>query len=243
MRIYPDDKSCYDEEDVKELNAEDWQLELLKKNPEYISWGNYEDYMAKDGQSWDSRQFYDRWIEFIQAWNDMPNELNEFVNFYFEVYRESKRCGKCDGCGFNPETKHIYENFYSFDGGEGWSENLNDEDVKVLADYRDLSMEEARERANGKGLGMDALDRYELVEQRAKRRNVFGHCEHCDGDGVNYIDDKAKVGLQLWVLHPRKGCSRGVYIKQIEQEDIPEVIEFLKESKERNEKRFSRLEK
>ena len=48
--------------------------------------------------------------------------------------------------------------------------------------------------------------------------------------------------LQLWVLHPRKGCSRGVRIKNVLQSDIPKVIEYLQEARKRNDDRFSKLD-
>ena len=46
MRIYPSDD--YDKEELERLNAEPWMVELLKCNPEYPFFGNYEDYMIKD---------------------------------------------------------------------------------------------------------------------------------------------------------------------------------------------------
>jgi len=49
------------------------------------------------------------------------------------------------------------------------------------------------------------------------------------------------VALQLWILHPRKGASRGVYIKNIEENEVPEVIQYLKIAAERNSNRFSKL--
>ena len=56
-----------------------------------------------------------------------------------------------------------------------------------------------------------------------------------------YDEPEAKIALQLWFLHPRKGCSRGVYVKNIEESDVPNVIEYLKEAAKRNAERFSKL--
>ena len=36
----------YDINEAKQLNAEQWQLDCLALNPEYVYWGNYEDYMC-----------------------------------------------------------------------------------------------------------------------------------------------------------------------------------------------------
>lgn len=60
MRYVPDMADQGDIEDVQRLNAEEWQLECLKYNPAYVSWGVHEDYMTgrtdRDGKQttgWD----------------------------------------------------------------------------------------------------------------------------------------------------------------------------------------------
>jgi hypothetical protein len=86
----------------------------------------------------------------------------------------------------------------------------------------------------------DAINRWICVETRAKRLGVYGHCEHCV-EGYIYDEPEARLGLQLWILHPRKGASRGVYIENIEEHEVPAVIQYLKEAAERNANRFSKL--
>jgi hypothetical protein len=93
---------------------------------------------------------------------------------------------------------------------------------------------------NVRGIGHDAINRWVCVEARAKHLGIYGECEHCEG-GYIYDEDKARVALQLWYLHPRKGCSRGVYIENINQKDVPSVIQHLKEARDRNNERFSKL--
>ena len=44
-----------DDDEAKQLNAEQWQLDLLRANPPYCGWGPHEDYMWKTGDGWDSR--------------------------------------------------------------------------------------------------------------------------------------------------------------------------------------------
>ncbi len=240
MRHYPNEnEELYEDEQPIVEKAKDWMIELLKRNPDYCAWGNYEDYMCKDGKSWDSRCFEETWKDFINNWN--LDELNEVLNFYFEVYRDSEECSDCKGTGYNPETTKIANSFYDHqaDDGRGWSNDLTKDEIEALADFRDLTIEEAKKRSNGERcIGMDGLDRMKLVKQRAKRKGVYGKCNNCDGKGFIYTDDESKVALQLWVLHPRKGCSRGVYIKRLEKEDIPRVLEFLRKAKARNEERF-----
>jgi hypothetical protein len=45
----------------------------------------------------------------------------------------------------------------------------------------------------------------------------------------------------LWVLHPRKGASRGIYIKNIEENEVEDVLKYLKQAAERNANRFSKI--
>jgi hypothetical protein len=90
-------------------------------------------------------------------------------------------------------------------------------------------------------LGHDAINRGILVETRDKREGVYGLCERCDGKGHYYHEDsKAQLALVLWVLHPRKGASRGVEVKSITKEQVPEVLEYLREANERNVQRFQK---
>ncbi len=110
MRTYPEDK--YDEKDLKKINAEPWMVGCLKMNPEYVHWGPYEDYMCGDDKGWDSRVINDTWEDF-GPWG--LDDLNEVVNFYFEISRESKKCEVCDESGFNEQTKAINDGWYSFD--------------------------------------------------------------------------------------------------------------------------------
>lgn len=130
----------YEQKEAKELSAPDWMLQVLTMNPDYTSWGPYEDYMSSDNIHWSSPIFYNSWSVFDFGLDD----LNEVVNFYFEVEKP--------------------------------------ENVAVL-------------------------------------------------------------NLVLWCIHPRKGASRGIEIKNIQQSDLPNIIEYLKEARDRNCNRFSKLDK
>lgn len=161
----------YDESEAAELNAEQWQLDLLKLNPDYLGWGPHEDYMFVEGESWESRVIKASWKEF----NWKLDELNECVNFYFSVARASEQCRMCSGCG-------------------------------VVGNQFDTVW-----------------------------------CPECSGDGTVYTAPTAHVTLTLWMLHPRKGCSRGVEVSLIERDDLPAVFAWLRQAAERNAKRFSAL--
>jgi hypothetical protein len=46
MRTPPNRRNESDVKDLLKLKAAKWQIDLLSKNPEYVFWGNYEDYMS-----------------------------------------------------------------------------------------------------------------------------------------------------------------------------------------------------
>ena len=66
-------------------------------------------------------------------------------------------------------------------------------------------------------------------------------CAFCDGDGYQFTAPAASLGVVLWFLHPRKGCSRGVRVERIEQEELPAVLRYLAEAAKRNADRFKVL--
>jgi hypothetical protein len=229
--------------------------------------------MSGDGKGWGSPQELE---SFSERWG--LNDLNELVNFYFEINRKNHKCPHCDGEALNPATKQISDDWYDFENtGRKWNDKITDDEVyellkhNRLSDFTDYkgyydedlqkwlgwvggervevapptpeqipSAEEVNRRERGRGMGHDAINRWICIKQRAKRLGVYGKCEHCE-DGVIYDEPEARVALQLWFLHPRKGASRGVYIKNIKENEVPDVIAYLKEAAERNANRFSKL--
>lgn len=262
MRTPPDDKS--DKADLKRMNAEPWMIKLLKKNPSYVFWGPHEDYMMKKDAGWETPAFHKTWKDF-GPWE--LNELNELVNFYFQISRDSKNCDACDGSGQNPETHAIAESFYDHQSptGKGWHDAITQDEVEALQkEHRlvvrgklpsgeegwikkeGLTAEEVN-KANGRGapglgnFNHDAINRWILIETRAKRLGVYGKCKVCKGHGDIHTSDHAKVSLVLWFIHPRKGCSRGVEIDSITEAELSEVFSYLKEAKKRNAQRFAKV--
>lgn len=274
IRNYPTE--LYEHEHVVELNIKPWQLNMLKANPPYTSWGNGEDYMTEDnsnGHGWDKGKSYKNWTEFLSNWTMGLDDLNECVNFYFFVHRVHHQCPSCEGEGLNPETKKISDNFYDFAGsGARWSDKITQDEVIELIKRRRLSdfakptttldgktevtnyffdeekgcwmgfirttgikgklvkvkepteyptAAEVNAAQNQRGMGFrshDAINRWILIETRAKRLGVYGKCEHCEGRGYIFDEPEGKLGLQLWMLHPRKGCSRGICINEVTKE-------------------------
>lgn len=239
MRVYPDDNDDWG--DFLEMNAPYWMLNFLKLNPEYPHWGPHEDYMAVEGAGWQSRQLISNW----KLFNLHLDELNEVVNFYFFIHRPSIKCPDCEN-GYNRATQEIEDNFYAnFDETRCWCDKLTQEEVDLLYENRRIHTKQSaadfnkqiRER---KSLGHDSFNRWLLVEHRAKKAGVYGSCLTCKGKAHLYTSKIASLGLTLWIIHPRKGCSRGFEISQIDEEDLPQVLEFLKLANERNNSRFKK---
>lgn len=240
------------EEEIQEIKAQDWQLDLLKMNPSYVFWGPHEDYMLTKGENWNSAVIKEKWSDFTD-WK--LNEYNECVNFYFELHRKSEDCS-C-GDGYSSEARDVVDSFYNHNGS-GWSNKITQDEYEALLkegrvrakdgslpkEQREyLSREEVNNENNpgANNFGHDAINRYILVETRLKRLDIPEKCPICKGKSYEYVEDFATVSLVLWMLHPRKGASRGVEITNITKEDLPEVFAFLREAAERNANRFSKI--
>jgi hypothetical protein len=295
MRSYPDEN---DKEDLERLNVQPWMVELLKLNPEYVHWGPGEDYMRywertkynRDRWSehaWDNGVYKETWKAFREEGWDL-DELNELVHFYFQLNRKMENCEACDETGYNPETRHIADTFYSharsdrpvpgamrmpdFLGGgyligdhhEAWHDKITQDEVDALIEadrlwdftrtcepgegwkekdppYRPTAEEVNKWESERKAGGHDGLNRCILIRTRAERLGVYGHCEKCDGQGFTFQEPEGHVGLVLWMLHPRKGCSRGIHINHIDKEDLPAVFKYLKDAADRNAERFAKV--
>ncbi len=235
----------YDIEEVKKLNAEQWQIDCLALNPDYTCWGNYEDYMCDKNGGWSSP------IE-LESFSDLweLDDLNEVVNFYFFIDRKNHECPCCQGSGLNKETNELSRSWYDFEEtGKRWCDNINDSEVGALwENYRlrcDFESKPTAQEVNAlqKQHNIhDAINRWICVKKRAEDLGVYGNCEN-DGcvDGIIYDEPNATLKLQLWFILPRKCASRGVVVNRITQEDLPKVIEYLKNARERNYNRFSKL--
>jgi len=297
MRSF-DKNDKYDVQDMERLNVDPWMLKLLELNPEYVSWGPHEDYMMKRGRDegpddlgrnqdhgWESRMLRKTWAEL-----DLTlDELNECVNFYFEINRDSKDCTVCGGKGYSIDAQWVSESFYthsspfkqqtpkefeaetimaSFGGsygpkgvhvndlyptvdvlnhygkefkkfcelmklGEGWGDmSLTEDEIQALKDGH-------REYPVGR-MGHDCINRGILIKARCKRFGIDLHCTECEGHCYTFTEEKAHLSLVLWILHPRKGASRGVQVDRIEKSDLPGIMEFLDIAAKQNAERFKK---
>lgn len=139
-----------------------------------------------------------------------------------------QQCDACDGTGYNPETKRIADNYYQ---GERWCNAITQDEVDALIE-RDRLMDFTHERVDGKWvakenpivtpemvnrwnsdanyrrsiggfLGHDAVNRWILIETRAKRLGVWGHCPACDGSGEIWFSDKIRELSEAWYENER----------------------------------------
>ncbi len=62
-------------------------------------------------------------------------------------------------------------------------------------------------------------------------------CDRCD-EGYVFTEERARLGLTLWVLHPRKGASRGVIVREIQQAELGDVYLVLREAARQNAEAF-----
>lgn len=236
----------FDQDEAAKLNAEPWQTDLLQLNPEYVHWGPNEDYMWKKGSGWDSAQSFESWQEF-GPWG--LDEFNECVNFYFSVERDSKECPTCGGNGYHAEAQQTARTFYQHSclpGEVAWNDKITDDEAEMIAEcrsyYKGKGTGEINQMQREGGLNsFDAIDRFRLIKKRLERLGLVQWCDECAGDGYVFTAPKAHVCLTLWWLHPRKGCSRGVEIKNIVQTDLSAITSFLMLAAQRNADRFARL--
>ena len=128
-------------------------------------------------------------------------------------------------------------------GGE-WSTALTQDEVDALWDQHRLQLEfkekptaaQVNKWAKGRGIGHDAINSWICIEQRLKRLGIPEKCPTCDGD-TRLFTGPAYMQLVLWVLHPRKGASRGVEVR-FEEYELPEVLAYLREAARRSAERF-----
>lgn len=239
MRSYPEDKE--DRADLDELNAPLWMENMLKKNASYPYWGNHEDYMYSNKERWESP------IEIAMGEEELieQDEYNEIVNFYFEISRANIDCPHCH-TGYNPETEKLLDTWYSFDKPHlRWCDKLDQSEVDMLyANGRlsknlygnNLTAEEVNRDSNH-----DMINQHMCVRHRARNLGVYGLCDTCEGKSFVYTAPTATLSLQMWLIHPRKGASRGYRVTDIKKEDVPTIMLYLQEAKERSVARFGKL--
>lgn len=138
--------SSLDIEDVAEpgdASPPQWMIDCIAMNPSYCGWGAGSDYMSTRSTGWDGSQVYETFSMFADSWSLMVDDLNEIVNFHFEL---------------------------RVDGGS------------------------------------------------------------------------ANLAVHLWMIHPRKGASRGIRIDSVTEHEARKIRKLLIDARNRNAERFERVE-
>ncbi len=246
----------HNDKDLVTYNAEQWQINLLKLNPSYTCWGNGQDSMC-EADGWSGSKVVDN-VKSLYPLDD----LNELAHFYFFVGRDSENCQVCDGRGYSAFamkekrsipaqitlSKNDVLDLFS-------DERLRAEDGKYYA----LKNEKWYTRVkvgnkfllrrcpdpviptHHKQMFIDCISEHVLLKARAKRAGQELLCSTCQGKGYNFTTEKSHIGFQTWILHPRKGCSKGVLLPKFAEEDVPAIMEYLKSGKKRAKKMFSKI--
>lgn len=242
---YFDKTNKYDLQEAKEMEVPSWMLDCLQMNPSYCSWGPYEDCMTS-GVGWNEALFFETFDEMFEL-----DDLNEVVNFYFSVERNAEDCPVCLGTGKNKEVAELQRSWYDFERrGDMWRDKLTHIEVDALVkekriNPRDFNVEHitpnivnAAERDRSIH---DAINRAICIEARARSQGIWEDCPNCNGNGYLFTEEVPRLSLTLWVIHPRKGASRGVLIRHIPETKVNDAIILLAEASERNSDRFSKI--
>lgn len=166
---------------------------------------------------------------------------------------------------YKPEFRTFCEAMRAGDGY--WSDKLVQEDIEALVqDHRLMDWTHEWRQGSGwtekpggavanmptaaevnaaqhsKGMfGHDSINHHIAARARCERFGIPFYCQNCQGHGYVFTAPAAKLGLVLWVLHPRKGASRGVEIQSIEQAELPAAFALLKKAAQRNAERFEKV--
>jgi len=145
------------------------------------------------------------------------------LNFQWKGYMcpyTSQKCIVCDGSGYNKETKQLADDWYDFNNtGEKWCDKITQEEVDALIKHgrlMDFTHKFVRGKGNIKikpkpqitakmvnewgrnGLRHDAINKWICIETRAKRLDIFGKCELCDGNGEIWFNKKVEKLADDW---------------------------------------------
>lgn len=130
---------------------------------------------------------------------------------------------------------------YMCDKNGGWNSPMEEKTVEGLVEQDDLNEvahgylfvhRESRKCTACDCTGYNPETRV-LSERWYHDPRFYGKCEVCGGDGRVHVEDEAHLGLQLWILHPRKGASRGMVIKDVTEDDLPLIRAYFRKAIER----------
>jgi hypothetical protein len=134
--------------------------------------------------------------------------LNEIWKGYINPYSPTK-CKLCDGQGVNPETLKISKAFYDFEHlGKRWCNKITEDEVDAL--FKEHRLFNFKEKPTAEEVNLhenhDAINRWILIETRAKRLGVWGYCPLCEGTGSYFCEEKYHDLHENWEqIEPPEG--------------------------------------
>jgi len=154
---------------------------------------------------------------------------------------------------YSPEFRKFCE--VMRDGDGFWRDKLDQSDVDALvaegrlgihADGKwthvpRIAADVNAEQHKGGISGHDAINQHIVVGHRTQKYGIPRDCPDCNGTASIYTEEKGYLSLVLWMIHPRKGASRGIEVNRIQQEDLKGICKFLREGAQRNEERFRKV--
>lgn len=225
-------------EEAEHLGAKPWQLDLLSVNPGYCGFENYD-------------HEYGSWNAF-GPWR--IDDLNELVHFYFEIDRAKEECPDCGGDGYHPDARPVVRTFYQHSCHRGeveWCDKITQDELEALIERGRIKEGTPLDKVNaanrrvrgGFGLTHDAINRHILIEQRLKRLGLPKTCPLCDGHGHVFTAPEPHINLAVWIIQPRRESSHKIIVRNITQEELPTIRDYLADAANRNTDRFARIEK
>jgi len=193
----------------------------LKLREGYKGWNPCEDSMAEKSL----------FLESLGAKGRFFRQPTEIIDFYFNKNVPSKNCEACHHTGYSPRALEIEKQIYSLGTGLDSFQALSEEERRVL---------EQAGRPLGGPLEIDSLSAHILTKHRTRKERVKHLCSKCHGHGFIPIGDE-RLGLNLWVILPAEGKSRGVYFKEVPKTSLPRAYEMLREARDVLIARFKRI--
>ena len=161
-----------------------------------------------------------------------PDGLNEITKFAFFVHRDEVTCPGCGGCGYNEETRRLHDTYFdTCDGKPGWERAVTQDEVDALFKAGELLGREKAPDARTYCMGWHTVyDRQICVKARARRLGRFGWCQTCGARCSVPVGDW-RLGLRLWVMHPRLGTSGTIVCGDIPQDGLPQAYAYLRKAR------------
>lgn len=261
----------YDEDNMDDVNEArlnrltDHHKRLLRLNPEYPYWSGSEENGAADG--WPVGGLCtDDWNELVHfkfdigrgtcvcdkcdgsglneatkkisdSWYGTPGWCCNLTEDEVNALRDNGRLGDVADAINGGEHRYYYDR-----DTKAWMLRVGrDGSAPVDDDFKAPTPSLVNQYYRNNAFHHDSINHWICTEVRAKRMGVWGVCEVCQGDGYVFTTDKPTISLHLWIAHPRRTVTITRTIKNIADDDIPKVIEYLQKARDQVAKKFSKL--